>query len=51
MRDHSEKKSNSEFLNTEKGKTKSNAIEVPYISLPKGGVATNEWGELENVVD
>ena len=39
MRDHSEKKSNSEFLNTEKGKTKSNAIEVPYISLPKGGGA------------
>ncbi len=29
----------SDFLSTDKGKTKSNAIEVPSISLPKGGGA------------
>ena len=29
----------SEFLKTGKGKTKSNAIEIPSISLPKGGGA------------
>jgi len=29
----------SEFLKTESGKTKSNAIEIPSISLPKGGGA------------
>ncbi len=39
MRDHSEKKSSSDFLSTDKGKTKSNAIEVPSITLPKGGGA------------
>jgi len=39
MHDHSEKKSSNQFLSTEKGKTKSNAIEVPSISLPKGGGA------------
>jgi RHS repeat-associated protein len=30
---------NSSFLKTDRGKTKSNAIEVPSISLPKGGGA------------
>ena len=29
----------SEFLRTDKGKTKSNSIEIPSISLPKGGGA------------
>ncbi len=29
----------SQFLNTDRGKTKSNAIEIPSISLPKGGGA------------
>ena len=33
------KKSSSAFLKTNGGKTKSNAIEVPSISLPKGGGA------------
>ena len=33
------KTSSSQFLNTDGGKTKSNAIEVPSISLPKGGGA------------
>ena len=33
------KKSSSGFLKTDGGKTKSNAIEVPSISLPKGGGA------------
>ena len=32
-------KSSSQFLNTDRGKTKSNAIEIPSISLPKGGGA------------
>ncbi|MCP4405997.1 MAG: insecticidal toxin complex protein, partial [bacterium] len=31
--------SSSQFLNTDGGKTKSNAIEIPPISLPKGGGA------------
>ncbi len=31
--------SSSQFLKTDRGKTKSNAIEVPSISLPKGGGA------------
>lgn len=31
--------STSQFLNIEGGKTKSNAIEIPSISLPKGGGA------------
>lgn len=39
MHDHSENKPSSNFLSTDKGKTKSNAIEVPSISLPKGGGA------------
>ena len=32
-------KSTSQFLKTDSGKTKSNAIEIPSISLPKGGGA------------
>ena len=32
-------KSSSQFLNTDGGKTKSNAIEIPSITLPKGGGA------------
>ncbi|WP_052496452.1 SpvB/TcaC N-terminal domain-containing protein [Pedobacter lusitanus] len=35
----SKKKSDNQFLNTEGGKTKSNAIEIPSINLPKGGGA------------
>lgn len=34
-----DKNQTSEFLKTDKGKTKSNSIEVPSISLPKGGGA------------
>src|SRR5690554_2748167 len=34
-----ESQSNSDFLKTDGGKTKSNAIEIPSISLPKGGGA------------
>lgn len=34
-----EKKTTSEFLRNDRGKTKSNAIEIPSISLPKGGGA------------
>lgn len=33
------KSNNNEFLKTDGGKTKSNAIEIPSISLPKGGGA------------
>jgi RHS repeat-associated protein len=39
MKDQSQITQNSQFLKTDKGKTKSNAIEVPSISLPKGGGA------------
>lgn len=39
MEEQSPKKSSSQFLKTDGGKTKSNAIEVPSISLPKGGGA------------
>ena len=39
MKEQSENKSTSSFLKTDGGKTKSNAIEVPSISLPKGGGA------------
>jgi len=39
MKEQSENKSSSNFLKTDGGKTKSNAIEVPSISLPKGGGA------------
>ncbi len=40
MNEHIENKTNSsQFLKTDGGKTKSNALEVPSISLPKGGGA------------
>ncbi len=40
MNEHNENKSSSsQFLKTDGGKTKSNAIDVPSISLPKGGGA------------
>lgn len=40
MKDQPEnKKQTSQFLKTDKGKSKSNAIEIPSISLPKGGGA------------
>ena len=39
MKDQSQNSSSSQFLKTDGGKTKSNAIEVPSISLPKGGGA------------
>lgn len=39
MKEQSQNKSGSEFLKTDSGKTKSNAIEIPSISLPKGGGA------------
>lgn len=35
----SNQNSSSQFLKTDRGKTKSNAIEIPSISLPKGGGA------------
>ena len=37
MNNQSQNNSNSDFLKTDGGKTNSNAIEVPSISLPKGG--------------
>ena len=39
MNDQSQNKPTSQFLKTDGGKTKSNAIEIPSISLPKGGGA------------
>ncbi len=39
MKEQSQNKISSNFLKTDGGKTKSNAIEVPSISLPKGGGA------------
>jgi RHS repeat-associated protein len=39
MKEQSTNKSSSQFLKTDGGKTKSNAIEIPSISLPKGGGA------------
>ena len=39
MKEQSQNKSSSKFLKTDGGKTKSNAIELPSISLPKGGGA------------
>lgn len=39
MKEQSQNNSGNEFLKTDGGKTKSNAIEVPSISLPKGGGA------------
>ncbi|TAK51666.1 MAG: insecticidal toxin complex protein, partial [Bacteroidetes bacterium] len=42
-------KENSEFLKTDGGKTKSNAIEIPTISLPKGGGAIKGLDEKFSV--
>jgi Insecticide toxin TcdB middle/C-terminal region./Salmonella virulence plasmid 65kDa B protein./Insecticide toxin TcdB middle/N-terminal region. len=39
----------SQFLNTDRGKTKSNAIEVPSITLPKGGGALKGIDEKVSV--
>src|SRR5690349_18592168 len=39
----------SQFLNTDRGKTKSNAIEVPSIALPKGGGAVRGIDEKFSV--
>jgi RHS repeat-associated protein len=39
MKEQSENKASSNFLKTDGGKTKSNAIEIPSINLPKGGGA------------
>lgn len=39
MNHTSDNKSAGQFLNTEGGKTKSNAIEIPSVTLPKGGGA------------
>ena len=42
-------KSSSQFLKTDGGKTKSNAIEIPSISLPKGGGAIKSIDEQFSV--
>lgn len=39
MKEQSQNQSSSQFLKTDGGKTKSNSIEIPTISLPKGGGA------------
>ena len=39
MKEQTTNKSTNDFLKTDGGKTKSNAIETPSISLPKGGGA------------
>ena len=39
MKEHTQKTPSADFLRTDGGKTKSNAIEVPALSLPKGGGA------------
>ena len=39
MKEQTQNSSSSQFLKTDRGKTKSNAIEIPSISLPKGGGA------------
>ena len=39
MKEQSQNKSSSQFLQSDAGKTKSNSIEVPSIALPKGGGA------------
>src|SRR5688500_19861681 len=36
---HEVENSSSQFLKTDRGKTKSNAIDIPAISIPKGGGA------------
>src|SRR5450759_711237 len=46
MKEQTENKnSTSQFLKTDGGKTKSNAIEIPSISLPKGGGAIKSIDE------
>ena len=49
MKDQSPNKSSSQFLKTDGGKTKSNAIEIPSISLPKGGGAIKNIDEKFSV--
>ncbi len=39
MNDSSKNSANNDFLKTDRGKTESNAIDIPSISLPKGGGA------------
>src|SRR3954468_19676001 len=39
MNDQTQNTKDSQFLKTDRGKTKSNSIEIPSISLPKGGGA------------
>src|SRR3954468_20972547 len=39
MNDQTQNTKDSQFLKTDRGKTKSNAIDIPSISLPKGGGA------------
>lgn len=39
MKEQSQNNTSAQFLKTDGGKTKSNAIEIPSISLPKGGGA------------
>src|SRR5450759_741035 len=50
MKEQTENKnSTSQFLKTDGGKTKSNAIEIPSISLPKGGGAIKSIDEKFSV--
>ena len=50
MKDQAEIKSgSSQFLKTDGGKTKSNGIEIPSISLPKGGEAVKGIDEKFSV--
>jgi hypothetical protein len=49
MNDQSQNTPSSDFLKTDGGKTKSNAIEVPSISLPKGGGAIKSIDEKFSV--
>jgi RHS repeat-associated protein len=49
MKEQSQNNSSSNFLKTDGGKTKSNLIEVPTISLPKGGGAINSVDEKFSV--
>ncbi len=52
MKEQTEKnKSTSQFLKTDGGKTKSNSIEVPSISLPKGGCKIKGIDEKFSVND
>ena len=45
MKDQDNKNSQPQYLKTDGGKTKSNAIEVPAITLPKGGGALKSLDE------